>query len=236
MKTLCSALALIASTAAADPSPDGRPLASSEQHQWNAVGRVNVGGIGSTGACSGTLVAPDLVITAGHCVGAVLGDTPRRELSDLHFVAGWNRGDYAGHSTAAEVIPHPDYVPGSMTALTVRNDVAFIRLAEPLDVTPMSIGRIQGAETLEFLGYRNGRLHAPEHRGPCGFDLVADGLVTFDCRPVSGNSGAPLFRSGEPGEVVAVISAQTRNGGLAPLTSGWAAETYRALTEDDGTN
>ena len=67
----------------------GLPIAP-EGLDLRAVGRVNVAGYDSRRMCSGTLIAPDRVLTAAHCV--LRGNRPVR-LEDLHFVAGWARGE-----------------------------------------------------------------------------------------------------------------------------------------------
>lgn len=77
-------------TCLALPAPaQESPLVSLETSDagqgWQAVGRLN---LGSRGFCTGSLIAPDLVLTAAHCLydketGARVAD------QDIEFLAGW---------------------------------------------------------------------------------------------------------------------------------------------------
>ena len=84
-------------------SDDRRPLPEAEP-TLAAIGRVNREG---GGFCTGTLIAPDRVLTAAHC----LWDARRQRLlpaGRLHFVAGWRRGTHAGHARATGLQHDPD--------------------------------------------------------------------------------------------------------------------------------
>ena len=47
---------------------DDRVLLDEQGPPWDAIGQVNVSGHRMTTRCTGTLVAPNLVVTAAHCV------------------------------------------------------------------------------------------------------------------------------------------------------------------------
>lgn len=66
---------------------DDRQIVSQEGAPWDAVGQVNIALYNRLTRCTGTLVKPDLVITAAHCVM----DPWKKSalpLHAIHFVAG----------------------------------------------------------------------------------------------------------------------------------------------------
>lgn len=91
---------------------DYRALA--ELPQFQAVGQVRAMVNGSSRLCSGTLIAPDWVLTAGHCVDGV-------ETDSIEF-------RNAGQSLyASQIVVHPQF-DGSVGPA---NDVGLIQLASP---------------------------------------------------------------------------------------------------------
>ncbi len=66
---------------------------------WDAIGQVNVEGYRIAARCTGTLVAPDIVLTAAHCVMDPWRKTPF-PLHDIHFLAGVRGAERKGHATA----------------------------------------------------------------------------------------------------------------------------------------
>ena len=67
MLRLILAILLLAAPAGAEPSALQSLTTGSDSRGWEAVGRLDLGG---TGFCTGTLIAPDLVLTAAHCLVA----------------------------------------------------------------------------------------------------------------------------------------------------------------------
>ena len=62
---LLAALAVMAAVAGPSQAGSRLMLPEAQQAEWLAVGRLNVSG---QGYCTATLIAPDMVMTAGHCV------------------------------------------------------------------------------------------------------------------------------------------------------------------------
>ncbi|MGL4281322.1 MAG: trypsin-like serine peptidase, partial [Albidovulum sp.] len=92
-----------------------------------AIGRISYGTSPEPGAaiCTGVLVAPDLVLTAGHCVRGAI-ETPET----IRFEAGWSAGGPTGQRQAAAVILSGQAEAKGLAGLT--EDVALIVLEASL--------------------------------------------------------------------------------------------------------
>ncbi|WP_165354519.1 serine protease [Tropicimonas sp. IMCC6043] len=192
-------------------------LPEAEQATWNAVGRVNIAGLKRRSMCSGTLVAPDLVLTAAHCLFRPDGHAARPV--DVHFVAGWRGGAFAAHRQAAEIIFHPDYAP-SLPPLAERvvYDVAFLRLDTPIvaaEATPVPLADLPADPgPLTIIGYRRDRPHALSRQQGCAIRWRDAGVLGLDCPVMEGSSGAPVLAAGPDGwRVVALVAARASRGG-----------------------
>jgi V8-like Glu-specific endopeptidase len=79
---------------------------------WDAVGQVNVAGFRTGFDCTGTLVAPTLVVTAAHCVINPIAQKPYA-FKDIHFLAAVRGSENKGHATAQclHFLPNYHYLP-----------------------------------------------------------------------------------------------------------------------------
>ena len=87
---------------------DDRKPVDNSAPPWSAIGQVNVGGYRVRASCSGTLIAPRVVLTAAHCMWDIFrGKTfePQR----IHFAAGVLRDKVLGRATARCVKFPPAY-------------------------------------------------------------------------------------------------------------------------------
>ena len=99
--------------------------------RWAAVGRID---LGSRGFCSGTLIAPDVVLTAAHCLYDKATGEPFRP-ADLTFLAGLRDGRAAAARNGVMILPHPGYRPGLEEGSKahrdqIGNDIGLIKMAE----------------------------------------------------------------------------------------------------------
>lgn len=145
--------------------------------------------------CSGVLIAPDLIATAGHCIFTAQAGGP--PLNDIRFVFGYRMRD---ENTPALIINNSDIYTGKQIVkqVYVSNgpDWALVRLDRPVQGhTPASIRRtskISDAEDIYVIGH------------PCGLPAkFADGAIVRDntnadffvanLDTYGGNSGSPIF-------------------------------------------
>lgn len=169
---------------------DDRQIVSPREYPWSAVGRLNTG---SGPRCTGTLVAPDRVATAAHCLFNRRTGNPVRPES-VHFLAGYGRGEWLATARAVAIRRGAEGPPGDPA-----RDWAIVTLARPIGrqvgwIAPVE--PVPGAVVgLMRAGYGQDRAHLPMAVLGCAARTTAGDrpVLIHDCDAVRGDSGSALL-------------------------------------------
>ena len=155
----------------------GQPSRLSDYPSTGAILFTTIGSYGElTGSmlCTGTLIAPDVVLAAAHCNLAFLGYGTKRV--EYYFTFSLNVSEFGedgvvlppNTTKVATVVPHPQFVIDRVSpGLGHGNDIALLYLKTPVwSVEPTSmitadeVGVLRPGQPVAIVGY--GRRHQAE--------------------------------------------------------------------------
>ncbi|MGF1641192.1 MAG: trypsin-like serine peptidase [Rhodospirillales bacterium] len=198
---------------------DDRVVLDTAAWPWIAIGRINRAG---GGFCTGSLVAADVVLTAAHC----FYDTRSRRTigaGEIHFVAGYRRGDYLAHAIARRIVTSPTLRFDPRGGIgEPSDDWALVVLDRPMAIRPIPVRRLRPTPhseqdrawpTVMVAGYSRDRPHLLSLHQECAIaDRVSsDRIVIHSCDATHGTSGAPLLTgTAEEVFIVGVVTGVIR--------------------------
>ncbi len=197
----CIALAVAASCASAGPAGavvGGEPLRPADVPWFAPVA-----------SCGGTLVAPDRLLTAAHCVAGLSPDAIAATA-----VGGEPR-------SVTRVALHPGF--RRKNGENYLDDVAIVQLNAPVTNTvPVTLaGGPASTQKARIIG--SGNIYAPG-TGHSEADMLKGGLHQATLRQVSDSDCARVYRTNRPGTGERFDAARMRCAidvdGLRPLNSG----------------
>lgn len=231
---LAAAAALACAGGAA--SAEGRQAPVQSVPGWEAVGRLNISG---RSMCTASLIAPDLVLTAAHCLYSPQNGravNPRR----IRFEAGLIGRQAKAERQVVKAVMHPGYDHRSGGTAQSGVDLAVLRLDRPISpqrIRPLSLAAPPArGDLVDVLYYTYHQATTPGRQNACRVLSARQSMMVTSCRVDFGASGSPVLQlmPGRPPRLVSVISAKARMGGKRVSIATGLNHTLQSLMREAG--
>jgi protease YdgD len=188
---------------------DNRQIVTETAPPFTAIGHVNAGGERRyRNFCTGTLIAPGVVLTAGYCVMDMFKNTPLAA-KDVHFVAGVRKDQAIGHSRGkclkfpegfemrAPDRTLPDIGMQLVSDEFFKRNLAIIVLADAIPeagTAALADGEaMKPGAGLIHAGYGSDRRYRLSADRSCKAVSISDGIAATTCDSLGASRGGPIF-------------------------------------------
>lgn len=195
-------------------SAENSPPANVPVQGWEAVGRLN---INNKYMCTGALIAPDLVLTAAHCLYDPHSGQPVDPTS-IRFEAGLDGAQAAALRQVARAVTHPQYRYRPQGIHQIGSDLAVLKLSHPISrshVQPLILSsEAARGDVLGVMSYTTRHANQPKLQRSCNVLARQSRTLVMSCSVDFGASGSPVLemRPGQPPRLVSVIAAKAAMG------------------------
>jgi protease YdgD len=187
---------------------------------WSSVGKIYNS---ARSSCTGSVIAPDKVLTAAHCL---FNRATGRFLQPdaLHFLLGYKRGEFRAHARVASYVLGPNYKPDEVNK-SILADWAILVLTESLskNTTPFPLAKNPSVagERIMVGGFSQRYPFKLTADTDCAVrGILPNSLIVHDCAVMHGVSGAPLLIGTGPD--VQVVGVHVATGGPAESVAAFA--------------
>ncbi|KMW58477.1 Trypsin domain protein [Candidatus Rhodobacter oscarellae] len=189
--------------------------------------------IANRAMCTGALIAPDLVLTAAHCLYDPYSGRSVRPRK-IRFEAGLTGGNAKAARSVIKAVEHPSYRHNHGGANDPSVDIAILKLDSPIsgaEIQPFATdARPEKGDALGVISYTHLRRDTPLWQHPCDVLAKKGDVLVMNCEVDFGASGAPVFavQGGSRPRLVSVISSKAALGDR-PVSVGTIIDSALAL-------
>jgi endonuclease G len=244
--TIVLGLSLLSATALAGPTT--APVIGGHNAPagaWPDIAGIvfDYGGGQTSVDCSGTLIAPTLVITAGHCndaslVKVMIGTTSRSQLGDGELIDVAERFEYPDSWNSFDVTILRLAQPSTKTPRPIATGWARFDITNGAEVALVGFGAVdeQGYQTVDALQEAMSTITDANCTASAGCNAGAmpDGELGaggggIDTCP--GDSGGPLYLVTDYGTFLAGVTSRGYDSNTMPCSEGGIYERPDAITD-----